>query len=152
MGRAGILGLDRIRIRYSSRPVPRPAKTLNFTLDLLRRHTQIHFEDAVRAAEAQGLSLSRATFYKATKELGIRRRRGRAADGPALADRPQSSVDVLVRQLLDKFRRGQEETRRMRAALERIREVLRDALVEDRVRDREERASFVASDLDSDPS
>ncbi len=116
--------------------VPRPAKTLNFTLDLLRRHPQIHFEDAVKAAEAQELSLSRATFYKATKELGIRRKRGSAAEGPALADRPQSSVDVLVRLFLDKFRQEQEDTRRMRAALEQIREVLRDGLV----RDGEERA------------
>ncbi len=116
--------------------MPRPAKTLNFTLDLLRRHPQIHFEDGVKAAEAQGLSLSRATFYKATKELGIRRKRGSAAEGPALADRPQSPADVLVRLFLDRFRQEQEDTRRMRAALKQIREVLRDALV----RDREERA------------
>ncbi len=69
-----------------------------------------------------------------------------------MADRPSSPTNALVRQLLDKFRKEQEDTRRMRAAVGRIREVLREALVEDEIRDRGERAFFMASDLDSDPS
>jgi len=109
----------------------RSAKVLDFALHSLRHHPQIHFQDAKKAAQARGLGLSRATFYKATKALGIKRKRGRAAEGPALMDRPQSPTDFLVRQLLEKFRAEQEEIRMFRKALERIREVVRQALVED---------------------
>ncbi len=116
---------------YADLLMSRSAKVLSFALDLLHHHPQIHFQDAKRAAQAYGLDLSRATFYKATKALRIKRKRGRAAEGPALADRPQSPTDSLVLQLLEKFRAGQEEVRRFRKALEQIRDVVRQALVED---------------------
>ena len=109
----------------------RSARVLDVALHLLRHHPQIHFQDAEKAAQARGLGLSRATFYKATKALGIKRKRGRAAEGPALTDRPRSPTEFLVRQLLEKFRAEQEEVRVFRKALERIREVVRQALVED---------------------
>ena len=117
----------------------RSARVLDFALHLLRDHPQIHFQDAEKAAQARGLGLSRATFYKATKALGIKRKRGRAAEGPALMDRPQSPTDFLVRQLLDKYRAEQGDIRMFRKALERIREVVRQVLVEDGAakRDRE---------------
>ena len=114
------------------------APAARFALEILRRHPQISYEHAVSAAEYAGVQrLPRDVFFDTAERLGIPRDRTMTPATPTLdVGRPGephgeasgSTAHLFAR--LEKFQKQVAETAEIRAALERMRQVVRAALAE----------------------
>ena len=113
------------------------APAARFALEILRRHPQISYEHAVSAAEYAGVHrLPRDVFFDTAERLGIPRDRTVTPAPPPGSERlsepdhPASESTAHLFARLEAFQQQVAANARIRAALERMRQVVRAALAE----------------------